>query len=406
MFTGIVQGTGEILAKEQTSQGATFEISVGELLPDLKLGDSISIDGVCLTVSEKKKQSITLEATPETLKRTNLGQRRAGDLVNLEPPAKLSDFLGGHLVQGHIDGTGEVLSVTPEGNSKIFRISAPPEVLRHCTFKGSITVNGVSLTISSVNSESFEGTIIPHTFEVTNFGELKVGERVNLEADIVSKYVESHVSKYLESHLGRSLGVLLAALCLSSTLLSGGNFDLEPKSILVYQNENRQQKESQFVLRLARYRPDIFLEWESLSHQGTLHLYRSAIREATRFSLSSLFEVGVDVESSETMTVWLSQRMYRELNEQGSTRVQLNRLPVKMKLTGQGTYRLTINKEEQEIPVIHVEDDRKGSWTFFKNADNPILVEYVSPYFHQYLKIVSIAPTNKLRWIKKLPPVK
>ena len=405
MFTGIVQAMGEILAKEQSEDGASFEIGSGKVLADLKPGDSISVDGVCLTVAEKKKRAIRLELAPETLRCTNLGERCSGDQVHLERSAKLTDFLGGHLVQGHVDQTGEVLAVTEEGNSKVFRVAAPAQILRYCTLKGSITVNGVSLTLSALNSESFEVTIVPHTLKVTNFEQLKVGDNVNLEADVVSKYVESHVSQYLEAHVRRLLG-LLAGIFLSSTLLFGGDFALGPNSILVYSNQSRQQKEAQFVFRLARYRPDIFLEWESITDQGTIHLHRGAVSKAGRFTVSSLFEVGVDVESSEMMTLWLSEKIYRDLTERGEARIELNRSPVKLTLKDEGTYRLTINKEAQEIPVIHVEDDRKGSWTFHKSGENPLLVEYVTPYFHQHLKMVSTEPSNKLRWIRELPGIK
>jgi len=406
MFTGIVRERGEILSEEHSAAGAKFEIGAAQLLGDLKRGDSISVDGVCLTVSKKRKGAITVEMTPETLKCTNLGERRAGDRVNLEPSARLSDFLGGHLVQGHVDQTGEILAIQEVGNSKVFRIAAPEEVLRYCTLKGSATVNGVSLTLSALNSESFEVTIIPHTLEVTNFQDLKVGDRVNLEADVVSKYVESHVSKYLQSHVQRRLGLLAGVALLSSTLLFGSDLVLAPTSVLVYQNQIGQRGETQFVIRVARFRPDIFLEWETISDQGTLHLYQSAVQEARSFTFTSLFEVGVEMESSETMTYWLSERMYQELTENGETQVQLNRSPMKMQLKGEGTYRLTINKEVEEIPSISIEDDRKGSWTFHKDRENPLLLEYVTPYFHQRLTTVSIAPSNRLRWTRELPPVK
>jgi len=406
MFTGIVQDIGEILAKEQSEDGASFEIGSGKVLKDLKPGDSISVDGVCLTVAQKKKGAIRLELTPETLRCTNLGERRSGDQVNLEPSARLTDFLGGHLVQGHVDQTGEVLAITEEGNSKVFRIAAPKEILRYCTLKGSITVNGVSLTLSALNSESFEVTIIPHTLKVTNFEQLEVGDSVNLEADVMSKYVESHVSQYLESHVRRLLGLFAGVFILSSTLLFGSEFSLGPKSILVYSNQSRQQKETQFVFRLARYRPDIFLEWESTTDQGTAHLHRKAVSKARRFTVGSLFEVGVDVESSEMMTLWLSEKIYQDLTEKGEARIELNRSPLKLTLKGEGVYRFTLNKEVEEIPVIHVEDNRNGSWTFHKSEENPLLVEYVTPHFHQQLKTVSTAPSNKLRWINELPPIK
>jgi hypothetical protein len=305
-----------------------------------------------------------------------------------------------------VDGTGEVLSISEEGNSQVFRISAPQGVLRYCTFKGSVTVNGVSLTISALDSDSFEITIIPHTMEVTNFKDLQKGSVVNLEADVISKYVESHLSHYLESQGKRLLAFLLTGFFLSSTLLFGEDFLVGEKSILVYQSEDRQQRQSQFVLRLARYRPDIFLEWESLSHQGTLHLYQNAVQEAKVFHLSSLFEVGVDMESGDAMTVWLSGKVYRELTEKGSSKIRLNRLPVTLSLMEEGSFTLTVDKQVVEIPVIHVQDDRKGLWMFYKNPKNPLLVAYHSTYFSQHLKTVSTASTNKLRWIQQLPPVK
>lgn len=406
MFTGIIQDLGKILAKEQSEDGASFEIGSEKVLADLKPGDSISVDGVCLTVAEKMKGAIRLELALETLRCSNLGERRSGDQVNLELSAKLTDFLGGHLVQGHVDQTGEVLAITPEGNSRIFRIAAPEEILRYCTLKGSITVNGVSLTLSALDSESFEVTIIPHTLKVTNFQQLEVGSSVNLEADVVSKYVESHVSQYVKSHLRRLLGLFAGFFFLSSTLLFGSDFALGPKSILVYSNQSLQQKETQFVFRLARYRPDIFMEWESRADQGTIHLHRKAVSKAGRFTVSSLFDVGVEVESSEMMTLWLSEKVYRDLTEKGEASIALNRSPIIMTLKDEGTYSLTINKQVEEIPVIHVEDNRKGSWTFHKSDENPLLVEYVTPYFHQRLKTVSTDPGNKLRWINELPPVK
>lgn len=406
MFTGIIQDLGKILAKEQSEDGASFEIGSEKVLADLKPGDSISVDGVCLTVAEKMKGAIRLELALETLRCSNLGERRLGDQVNLELSAKLTDFLGGHLVQGHVDQTGEVLAITPEGNSKIFRIAAPEEILRYCTLKGSITVNGVSLTLSALDSESFEVTIIPHTLKVTNFCQLEVGSSVNLEADVVSKYVESHVSQYVKSHVRRLLGLIAGFFFLSSTLLFGSDFTLGPKSILVYSNQSLQQKETQFVFRLARYRPDIFMEWESRADQGTIHLHRKAVSKAGRFTVSSLFDVGVEVESSEMMTLWLSEKVYRDLTEKGEASIALNRSPIHLTLKDEGTYSLTINKQVEEIPVIHVEDNRKGSWTFHESGENPLLVEYVTPYFHQRLKTVSTDPGNKLRWINELPPIK
>lgn len=402
MFTGIVQETGEVVKKKRSGGDTSLQIRCKAVGRKLQPGQSINVDGVCLTITEKvasrnNGQSFWVDVTPETLRRTNLGKREPGDRVNLEPAAKLSDFLGGHLVQGHVDDTGTISSITEEGNSKVFRIKAAAPTLRYCALKGSITVNGVSLTISGLNSGFFEVTIIPHTLEVTNFGLLKVGDHVNLEADIISKYVESHVRRFL-IFAG-------AALVVCSSLIYANSFGLGPNTVLVYQNRAGEQ-ESQFVLRLARYHPDVFLEWESVNHQGTLHLFHKAVKEGKKFSFSQLFEIGVDTESKDVMTIWLSERMFRELTEKGKAGIEFNHLPLKMELEGEDTFQLTVDKQVREIPVIRVRDDRKGFWTFHKNPNNPILVEYVSPHYRQYLKSISTASKNSLRWIKKLPPVK
>ena len=397
MFTGIVHETGEIIEKTHSAEGAAFEIRCSDLCPALAIGHSISVDGVCLTVSGKGQESFKVEMTPETLRCTSLAQSDSGDQVNLEPAATLSDFLGGHLMQGHVDRTGKLLSIRPEGNSKVFLFSAPQEILRYCTVKGSIAVNGVSLTISSLNLDSFEVTVIPHTLKVTNFGRLEVGDVVNLEADIISKYVESHMK--------RLFSTWTAIFLLSSTLLLANSFPLEPNTVLVYQNCSGNQR-NPFVLRLARFQPDVVLEWESVRHQGTLHLYRQAVEEGHKFTFIRLFEVGVDMESKDVMTVWLSERIYRKLIDTGTSKIKLNNLAVRMSVRGEGVYRVNIDETEREFPAIYVDDDRNGSWTFHKDPENPILLEYETPHFRQYLKSVSTTSRNKLRWIKDIPPVK
>lgn len=197
MFTGIVRETGQIKQILKSKEGVTFRFGCGVLHRELQIGHSISVDGVCLTVTEKGRDWVEVDATPETLRCTNLGEKKEGDELNLEPAARLSDFLGGHLVQGHVDETGKILSIVEEGNSVIFRISAPEDVTRYSVFKGSITVSGISLTISKLGAGYFEVTIIPHTLEVTNMSDLEVDDVVNLEVDIVSKYVETHVQRYI-----------------------------------------------------------------------------------------------------------------------------------------------------------------------------------------------------------------
>lgn len=404
MFTGIVKESAAIIVKNESPDGLLFEIQPEKLEVDLKLGDSISVDGVCLTITELKKNSFMVEATPETLRKTNLDDRESGDKVNLESAARLKDFLGGHLVQGHVDSTGEVCSVRTEGNSKVFYISATPDVMRYCVMKGSITVNGVSLTISGLDGEGFEVTVIPHTLEVTNFSNFQIGDRVNLEADIMSKYVESHVSSHIQDYV-RRLGKLVIATVLSSGLLLAETFTIIPNTLLIYGSQAGNQKMGLRV-HVARYRPDIVLEWESLRDQGTVHMFRKAVEEGQKFTLDGLFEVGVDMESPETTTVWLSEEIYNELVEVGVVKIRMNRLSVQMKLRGEGTYSLKIDQKVREIPVIHVEDNRKRLWTFQRDSKNPILVECVFPYFQRSLKSVSTASGAKFRWIRQLPTIK
>ncbi len=198
MFTGLVREVGRISSIETTDEGSELVIEsrkVGELL---EIGASVSINGVCLTVEEKEGREFRLTATPETLRRTNLGELLPGAPVNLEPSLRPSEALGGHLVQGHVDATGTVAEMRVEGNSRVVRITAPRSVLVHCVQKGSISVDGVSLTISGLDDEGFEVTLIPHTVDVTRFSSCGVGDRVNLEIDIISKYVESHVQRIFQ----------------------------------------------------------------------------------------------------------------------------------------------------------------------------------------------------------------
>jgi riboflavin synthase len=205
MFTGIVRTKTRLSEIRTNDDGSTLCFDPGVLDEVLQVGQSVAVDGVCLTVARRGEGWVEVEATPETLRRTNLGRRRVGDFVNLEPPVGPGDVFGGHLVQGHVDATGEVLSIREEGNSWIFRFSCPPEVRRYCVLKGSVTVNGISLTISGLGEDWFEVAIIPHTWEVTNLSDVGEGDVVNLEADIVGKYVESHVLRYLDLGVGVGL---------------------------------------------------------------------------------------------------------------------------------------------------------------------------------------------------------
>lgn len=401
MFTGIVRETGEVVNKDQTEAGATFRIRCREVFNDLGIGHSISVDGVCLTVTEKGDDTFTVFAVPETLRLTNLGRKRPGDLVNLEPAARLTDFLGGHLVQGHVDGTGEVISIRPEGDSRVFRFNAPAGVLHYCTMKGSISVNGVSLTISGLGPDYFEVTIIPHTDEVTDFGPLKAGDQVNLEADVISKYVESHVKRVF----GGTATLLLLGAFLFGGSLFGGSLPVPAKTVLIFHSVVA-NKETPTVLRVARFKPDIFVEWESVNHQGTIHLYQDAVEDGRKFILENLFDAGVDSESKDAMTIWLSGRIYKELKENGHAKIELNNLPLKMKVLGTGTFDLLVDKKQRQIPVITIEDERKSTWVIHDDPENPLMVEYKTPRFRKYLRSVNTSSWPGLRWIKQIPPVK
>lgn len=185
MFTGIVVELGTVV---QPAPDLVLEAPL--TAADAAVGDSISIEGCCLTITTVEPPQLRLHAVPETLRRSTLGGLRAGDRVNLEPALRVGDRLGGHWVQGHVDGVGSLVSATPEGEAVNLRFAAPTQVLRYTIEKGSITVAGVSLTVVDVDDDGFSVTVIPHTQEVTSLGSLEPGGPVNLEADVFAKYVE------------------------------------------------------------------------------------------------------------------------------------------------------------------------------------------------------------------------
>lgn len=400
MFTGIVVEQGKILEARHQAEGTLFRIGCRSVLGNLRVSDSISIDGCCLTVVAKDSRSFSVEATPETLRLTNLGDRRPGDTVNLEPAAKLSDFLGGHLVQGHVDQRGRVESIREEGNSRVFRISAPESVLDYSVLKGSIAVNGVSLTISGLGEGCFEVTIIPHTNDVTNFGSLEPGDSVNLEVDVISKYVEAHVRR-----ITGTLATLCLAVLLSLGLVQAGALELSANSVLVYRNQTA-DSQAQFVVRVARYLPDLVMEWESEFDQGTVHLTRSALRSGQQFTLNQLYEVGIDNESHDTMTLRLSDWAFQELVQKGRVKLRLNRIPTKLEVTGKTGVSLKVAGEPAEVQALQVEDGRGGEWLILDDPEAPVVLSYKTPHFTQELRSVAHPETLSLRWIKKLPPVK
>ena len=194
MFTGIVEEMGRVTFMDD----ATIRIAAVEVLGDARLGDSIAVSGACLTITALGQGSFDVEVTPETLRRTNLGDLAAGDLVNLERALAYGGRLGGHLVQGHVDGTGTVASMTPEGNSVIAAFEAPDDILRYVVEKGFVAVDGASLTVVSNRRTLFTVAVIPYTSQQTVLGGRRPGDRVNIEVDILAKYVEGLLQKGME----------------------------------------------------------------------------------------------------------------------------------------------------------------------------------------------------------------
>ena len=189
MFTGLVAGTGAVESLQRDGGGVRLRVRT-ELGRELAPGDSIAVNGVCLTAVEPDAKGFSADVMEETLRRSSLGPLAEGDRVNLELPLRASDRLGGHMVQGHVDGTGSVEAVTEDGFARIVRIGAPAGLLRYVVAKGSIAVDGVSLTVSAVDDRGFEVSLIPETLERTTLGAATPGRVVNLEVDVLAKYVE------------------------------------------------------------------------------------------------------------------------------------------------------------------------------------------------------------------------
>ena len=189
MFTGLIQDVGAVESVERGSDGARLRIATG-LATEIASGDSVAVDGACLTATAVDRSGFETEAMNQTLEVTALGGVEAGASVNLELAMRASDRLGGHIVQGHVDGVGDVLSVEADGFARRLRVGLDRELLRYCVDKGSVTLSGVSLTIAALGEEWVEVSLIPETLERTNLGEVEVGSRLNVESDVVAKYVE------------------------------------------------------------------------------------------------------------------------------------------------------------------------------------------------------------------------
>lgn len=189
MFTGLVAATGRVRALERDADGARVTVET-ELARELAHGDSVAVNGVCLTARDPDARAFRADVMAETLRRSSLGPLGEGDEVNLELPLRAGDRLGGHVVQGHVDGTGTVESADDDGFARRLRVAAAPDLLRYVVEKGSIAVDGVSLTVAEVHGEGFVVSLIPETLERTTLGRFAPGRVVNLEVDVLAKYVE------------------------------------------------------------------------------------------------------------------------------------------------------------------------------------------------------------------------
>lgn len=190
MFTGIVEETGTLRSLSRGSKSCVIHVQCSTVLEDTRIGDSIAVNGICLTVTSVESGGFTADVMNETLSRSSLAQTRPGDPVNLERAMAANGRLGGHIVSGHIDGTGIIREIRDDDNAVWYTVEAPPEILRYVVEKGSIAIDGISLTVARVDDRSFQVSVIPHTRAVTALSSRRVGSPVNLENDIVGKYVE------------------------------------------------------------------------------------------------------------------------------------------------------------------------------------------------------------------------
>jgi riboflavin synthase len=196
MFTGLIEDVGKIDALRFNNGSAVLTVKTNLPLRSLALGASVAVNGACLTVVKKDKGAFTVDVSPETLKRTSLETLAVGSLVNLEQPMRLQDRLGGHLVTGHVDGVGTVVAIRKQGEFTIFTFRTPARLASFLVSKGSVAVDGISLTVNDYRRDGFSTAIIPFTLRHTNLRALRVGDKVNLETDLIGKYVHSFLEKF------------------------------------------------------------------------------------------------------------------------------------------------------------------------------------------------------------------
>jgi riboflavin synthase len=196
MFTGIIEALGQVTGIEGGDQSVRLRIAAGAIAEDVALGDSVSVNGICLTVTEIAPPDLAFDAVHETMRKTTLGTLGVGDVVNVERSLPVGGRLSGHIVQGHVDGAGRIASIRPIGNSYFLYVDVAPELMRYIVTKGSVAVDGISLTVAEAEDRTFAVSIIPHTWEHTNLQHRRAGDPVNIECDIIGKYVERMLGGY------------------------------------------------------------------------------------------------------------------------------------------------------------------------------------------------------------------
>jgi riboflavin synthase len=214
MFTGLVEEVGKLVSIQHGAASAKLTIEAPFVSEGTRIGDSVAINGTCLTVVATEGNRLSFEAVPETLNRSSLKRVRAGDGLNLERALAIGQRLGGHFVQGHVDGTATLLSVTENDNAHILRIGAPSELMRYIIPKGSVALDGISLTVADVSTDSFSVWIIPHTYANTTLRDRRIGDALNIENDMLAKYIE----RLLQARGGESGGVTMETLASSGFL--------------------------------------------------------------------------------------------------------------------------------------------------------------------------------------------
>lgn len=205
MFSGIIETTGKLTKVEQTSEGAKLILTVNIPTTEVSLGESICINGACMTVTAIGDTELSFDVSAESLRKTNLGDLQPGSIVNLERSLRMNDRLSGHVVSGHVDGVGHIQSIQPEGDSFLYTFTIPTELSRYLVEKGSVAVDGISLTVFHCKPTSFTCAIIPHTHEVTTLHAKQPGDKVNIECDMQGKYIEKFVSEAVASVLAGPL---------------------------------------------------------------------------------------------------------------------------------------------------------------------------------------------------------